>query len=198
MKNLVILTSLFGACTVGEIQQGNPSQPDAGGGDDDPMDAPIGGGDDAPAALACVPRGTPGTPHAHAGGGGSRAAQSCVVGGCHLNGQTGAGASAFQFAGVLYLQGTATPDPGGVIVIIPDDTTKPQIKMVADTDGVFHSGPPVSGSMPASAAATACNTSQTPTMGHLVGKLNGQSTPGKGGDCTGCHGNTQPSIYIAP
>lgn len=104
-----------------------------------------------------------------------------------------------QFAGVLYKQGTTTPDPGGVIVIIPDDTTKPQIKMVADADGVFHSGPPVQGSMPASAAATACDTSMTPTLGHQTGKLNGQSTPGKGGDCTGCHdGGTQTPIFIAP
>ena len=112
--------------------------------------------------------------------------------GCHANG-TNQG-SPFGFAGTVYKQGTTTPDPGAVIVIVPDNGTPP-LKMVADDAGNFYRAP-LTGSMPATAAATAC---PTIVRGHLGVKLNGQSTPGKGGDCNTCHGGgTQAVIYVDP
>ncbi|MCX5742358.1 MAG: hypothetical protein NT062_07665 [Proteobacteria bacterium] len=195
MTKAILLAALLGsACTVGEFQGNVTGAPDAAG--NDQVDAPA-GGVDAPAALACITRGTPGVAHAH-GGGVTHAGESCVVAGCHLNGQTGGGAPAFQFAGTLYKPGGVNPDPGGVVVAVPDDPAKPPIKMVADSAGNFHSGAPAQGQMPASTYATACDTSPTPTLGHQSVKLNGQSTPGKGGDCNGCHGGTQGAMVINP
>ncbi len=194
-KAFLLASLLLGACTVGEVQLGNQGGTDAGGGGG--TDSGGGGGTDAPSGeLACSDRGVVGAAHVHGGGagGGTKAGIGCMAAaGCHANG-TNQG-TPFGFAGTIYKQGTTTPDPGAVIVIVPDSGANP-IKIVADDAGNFHAAP-VSGSMPASAAATAC---PTIVRGHLAGKLNGQSTPGKGGDCNSCHatGGAQPPLYVGP
>jgi hypothetical protein len=192
MTRAILLASLLlGACTVGEVNT------NSGGNNNGTVDAPggsNGGNIDAPGSgsdvAKCVDRATPGTKHIHAGTGTDHAGESCLAAGCHLNGNVGNGAPPFQFAGTIYKKGTTTPDPGAVIMVKPDSAAIAPIQLVADTGGNFNIGV-TQGSMPASTMATACPDLM---LGHQTAKLNGNTTPGKGGDCNGCHGLTQAAM----
>jgi hypothetical protein len=90
-RTALLLFSLFAAaCSVGEV----------------------GGSSLSPCVDRLVP---PSGKHTHLVGGGTNAGLSCVAAGCHLAGQLGANAPAYQFAGTVYKPGGTTPSAGVVV-----------------------------------------------------------------------------------
>ena len=125
-RSVVLLSVLFGACTVGEVP-------------------PVGGGGDAGTAdrAVCVQRpATPAPAHQHAAEGanpaGARSGIGCVVAGCHAAGQLGAGATAFAFAGTVYkaTDGAAVA-PGVTIRMYKPMGTASLAKATTDDAGNF-------------------------------------------------------------
>jgi hypothetical protein len=125
------------ACTVGEVSIGqNNNGTDGGntGGDSGNQTSP---------RDVCSDRGTPGAAHVHvAAPATNRAGIGCVAVGCHLAGQTGAGASPYAFAGTVYKQvGGTAPNPGAVVRIFKEGPTGVFTKVtqgVADDAGNFR------------------------------------------------------------
>ncbi len=198
MTRAILLTSLlFGACFSGELGGVGPTV-DA---KVIPIDAEIDAiPPDMGPAAGCVDRGEPGIAFIHPQSGNARAGEGCVASQCHKNGQEGNSAPGFQFAGTIYKKGTTEPDPGAVVVIIPDNTAIPPIQAVADTAGNFYVLQVSGNAIPAAAAATVC---PDLTKGHQTGKISLGTTPGDAGNCNGCHalagdGGTQTPLYIDP
>jgi hypothetical protein len=177
MLRIVVISSLFvAACDVGSIPGAVPDGGGGGGGDGS------GNGDDV-----CVNAVTPAQPkHAHADDATSKRGQTCMAAGCHLNGNTGAGAPAFTFAGTVSTAADgATPKPGATIKVVFGTTTVPA---VADEDGNFYSEQAIT--LPAKTLATSC-----PTLAPMVGLIvTGQ------GNCNSCHttgaGATTTPMYV--
>lgn len=87
----------------------------------------------------CVNKGTPGTAYNHTTmPTGPRAGMGCIAVGCHLTGNTGAGATAFAFAGTVYkdTNGT-TPQPGVTVRIFAAGGKRSLAKAVSDSAGNF-------------------------------------------------------------
>jgi len=173
-RTIVLVSVLFGACTVGEVPIGG-----GGGGDDDGG----GGGGDGGGSnnLACVDRSaTPATAHAHDGDpADTRAGQACVVGGCHAPDT----AQPFGAAGTVYQADGVTPSAGVTVRIFPPNATTP-LTALTDTAGNFNfSAIQISdASFPASTQATVCPSTKPMTAKLLTGPL-------AGGNCNnaGCH-----------
>lgn len=165
-RTVLVLTLFTAACSVGEV-----SVPGGDGGNN--------GGGDGAVALACVDRGTPGTAHNHTAGGTPNAGQACIVAGCHLDGQLGAGAPPYTYAGTAYQLDGVTANPGAILRIVPPSGIP--ITVTADTAGNFSVGT-VTNPFPAHTDVSAC-----PSMQKMVGALNVAND----GNCSGgagCHG----------
>jgi hypothetical protein len=148
------------ACSVGEVTLNNTVGGDAGG-----------------SAAACVNRLTPaGSAHIHTAGGTSNAGVGCVVAGCHLQSNPGAGAPGYQFAGTVYKPGTTTPSAGAVIRV--KSAAGMVVTAYTDLDGNFSiAAGSLPNPFPATSDATAC-----PTVTPMVTPLSQG-----GGDCNSCH-----------
>jgi hypothetical protein len=199
---LLIVPLLFGACVGGDIgapniQQGQPDAPGT-----QPPDAfvpPI----DMDLSAGCVDRVVaaldPGPTHTN-GDINLGDPVGCVSSGCHSYTNHANNAPAFIFGGTVYKPGTTDPDPGVTIIITPDNTAIPPIKVTTSAKGTFYV-PQLQGStpeMPASAIATAC---PKITKGHQSGKIKLGTTPGVGGNCNACHtatgeGGVEPHLNI--
>ena len=175
MTRITVLSSLlFAACTVGEAPIGGIGNDAAGGGD--------GAGGDANGQLACVDRNlTPGTAHGHGGNlADTRAGQSCVVGGCHLD---GVGGPAFEMAGTVYQDNAGTiAAPGVTVRVFPAGSTTP-ITSLTDTAGNFYFAPgQLLNAYPATTETTAC-----PSTKKMVAQLLTDSATGGNCNKAGCH-----------
>jgi hypothetical protein len=175
MLRILVISSLFvAACDVGSIPG---AVPDGGGG---------GGGDGSGSAEdVCVDAVTPAAAkHTHADDATSKRGQACMVGGCHLAGNTGAAAPEFTFAGTVSTAvDGATPKPGATVKVTFGSTT---IASVTDEDGNFYSTQTIT--LPAKTIATSC-----PTLAPMVGLI----VTG-GGNCNNCHvtGGTTTPMYV--
>lgn len=118
------------------------------------------------------------------------AGTTCITAGCHLAGNTGAGAPAFSYAGTLYhdAQGT-TPYAGATVEIIIGGFKH---TVVTSTDGNFYitsalANPPTN-AMTATALVSVC-----PSLMSMQGAL-----VDNGGNCNNCHrtGGTTPPLYL--
>lgn len=150
-----------------------------------PPDASIDARPDAPPDAYCDATQTMNLPDGH-----HNAGQTCLTAGCHLIGNTGAGAPEFSYAGTLYRDLQATNAfPGATIEIATGGTTH---KVITATNGNFFIpkalATPPSAAMPASALASGCPSTMTMT-GQLVDN---------GGNCNNCHrtGGTTTPIYL--
>ncbi|HEU0033502.1 MAG TPA: hypothetical protein VFQ53_22880 [Kofleriaceae bacterium] len=123
----------------------------------------------------------PNTAHQHGAGigGGTKAGQGCVVAGCHLAGNTGAGAPPFTMAGTLYKPDGSTPSAGAEIRLASDAGGTP---LVAKTDdaGNFYTGGTVA--FPAHTLASGCPTQDAHMSGSIANAGNGNCNGG-----TACH-----------
>lgn len=190
-RTALLLSSLFvAACTVGELPKNG-----AGGGDIAGPDAgnTTGGTDGGIKANNCVNRIVPpGGAHLHAGGA-THAGEGCLVAGCHLANNPGAGAPGFQFAGTVYKPGAGKIPSTGVTVQVKSAAGM-VVTGVTDDAGNFNI---LAGSLPnpfpATVAVTACPT-LTPMSSSLVQG---------GGNCTSaaCHAGVAagatPPVTIA-
>jgi len=197
-RAFILLPFVMAACEVGEVPiNQNGVQPDA------PVvitqvDAgiPV----DAVAAAACVPRLTPANQaHIHSAGATTHAGENCLQGGCHLNGNTGSQAPAFQFGGTLYGVDGVTANAGATLQFTSNasGTTK---TTTTDTAGNFYlSAGTLPQAFPGKVAATVCATGST--TGPAPTKMN---TPlaNTDGACarSGCHtpGAAQGAIKLDP
>lgn len=171
----VLLCCVAAACDVGSVLPNggpNPAGPDGGN--------PVGGGDGSGSSAAnCVPvNPTPQVGHHNAG-------LTCVSVGCHLNGQTGAGAPPYSYGGTLWRDAGGQNAYAGATVIINVGGT--DHKLITDTLGNFFIdypiAPPPTAANTGTTAATACPTMM---LGHGNG---GPTTPliDGGGNCNSCH-----------
>jgi hypothetical protein len=146
------------ACDVGELP--NLTGDGGGGGGD-------GSGSDCEPISANIPSG-----HHNDG-------MACIVAGCHLPGNTGAGAPEWSYAGTVYKDPAGTmPYPGATIIITMGGMTQ---KIIAGDNGNFFISPDQlaapDNAMTANTRGSAC-----PTTRPMVGAL----TQG-GGNCNNCH-----------
>ena len=181
-KAALALSGLLAACTVGVAGPPTVDQPDSNL-----------GGTDTPVGNGCVDRAAqPGVPHIHTVGGTSNPGQACINTACHDPQNLGTGAPGFQFAGTLFKPDGTTPNAGGNIKILGADGVTSKIA-VADTDGNFYIAQgSIPQAFPATATVTAC-----PTLTNMSTKLTNNSTPGKGGNCNGCHnGGAAPATSV--
>lgn len=162
MRRIVVITSLLFACDVGQLPGVGP-------------DASMGGGDGSGSGSnACVDTVTPAAPaHLHAEGGTSNAGLGCMDAGCHLEGNLGADAPAYTFAGTVYTDATGTTPKAGATVWVDFNGTR--VSAVSDAEGNFYSMTPIE--LPAQTSATAC-----PLVLPMVGLI----VTG-GGNCNNCH-----------
>jgi len=174
----LLLSSLFvAACTIGEL-------PNSGGGN--PGTDAGNTGIDAPKqnSNGCVDRIVPpGGAHPHVGGGVTHAGEGCVVAGCHLANNPGAGAPGFQFAGTVYKPGTTTPSTGVTVTVKANGGAT--ATGVTDDAGNFNiPANSLPNPFPATVSVTAC-----PTLTPMASSL-----AQGGGNCTstGCHGTALP------
>jgi hypothetical protein len=176
MLRIVVISSLFvAACDVGSIPGAGPDGGGGGGGD----------GSGSGSGNECVDAVTPAAAkHTHADGTGSKRGDACMAAGCHLTGNTGAGAPPFTFAGTVSTASDGnTPKPGATVKVIFASTT---IASVADEDGNFYSTQTIT--LPAKTLATAC-----PTIAPMASMI-----VAGGGNCNNCHttGGTTTPIYV--
>ncbi|HEY0482269.1 MAG TPA: hypothetical protein VGD37_32335 [Kofleriaceae bacterium] len=175
MRIVLLLTSLlFAACTVGEVGTSNNTQTDGGTG--------IDGTGSGSNVNACANRVTPADPaHLHTAGGTSNKGLNCIVAGCHLNNNLGAGAPGYQFAGTVYAAGTTNPSAGATVRIKSGTTV---LTAISDADGNFHfPAASLQGTFTATTDATAC-----PTVTPMVTQLVGGGGGGAGANsCNLCH-----------
>ena len=120
--------------------------------------------------------------------------QTCVAAGCHLTGQTGAGAPAYTYGGTLYsdVAGT-TPMVGAAIFIKLGGTEK---KVITATNGNFWMTTAPAGLVaPAAGATASTRASGCPTVN--VGMVAALATP-TDGNCNNCHrnGGTTSPIHL--
>jgi hypothetical protein len=176
----VILVIFLGACDVGSVTNINNQVVDGNGGGGD-----TGGGGDGSQGANCENLTTPN------GDGHHNAANACIVAGCHLEGQTGAGAPAYSYGGTVYKDAAGTqPYAGATILITMGGTTH---KLISATNGNFFYTPALlpspTNANTANAAASVCP-DKTAMTGALVQG---------GGNCNNCHktaGGQAPPIHI--
>jgi hypothetical protein len=154
----VVLFTIAG-CDVGEVPLG-------------------GGGADADNVALCADRQAVNPAYKHIGALDTKAGQGCVAVGCHLPGQTGAGAPSFTAAGTIYKADKVTPNAGALVRIKSGGNV---LKAVADDAGNFSFQLAIT--YPATTEGTAC-----PDLTPMVGQIT--TGPGVGGNCnsSGCHG----------
>jgi hypothetical protein len=174
-RTALLLSSLFvAACTVGELPT-NRDNPGPGGGSNTMPDAAM------PVGNGCVGRVAATDAHLHTAGNTDNAGKSCMVGGCHLKGNTGTGASAYQFAGTVYKADGVTPNPGVNIRIKPANGGAGGT-LVSDKGGNFSAGDgSIMMAFPATTDVSACPT---------IMPMSAQIVAGGGGNCNGCHAKT--------
>jgi hypothetical protein len=167
----VLVWSWLCACSVGEV--------------------PTNAGPDGGNANACVARVAPPAPgHTHLAGGGTNAGQNCVTGGCHLTGNTGADAPAYQFGGTVYAAGSMTPSAGVTVQLKVGAMAYPA---VTDEAGNFSfPAGTVQGTFSASVVVSAC-----PAVMSMPDALVSGGNPSEN-NCNGCHGlaGTKPPITL--
>jgi hypothetical protein len=182
-RTALLLSSLFvAACTVGEI-------PRTGGADDTPgNDAGNPAMDGGAVGNGCINRAAADVPHIHTAGG-THAGEGCIVAGCHLANNLGAGAPGFQFAGTVYKPDAAkTPSAGATVLV--KSAAGATAKALTDSGGNFYIP---SGMLPNPFPATV-NASACPTLTPMAGSL----VQG-GGNCTSaaCHGGATGVVTLA-
>jgi hypothetical protein len=176
----LLLSCLFAAaCSVGEVGPSTTSGPDAGARTDA-----------GATANGCMPRLTPaGGEHPHNApvnvNNPTNAGENCVQAGCHLTGNLGSGAPAYQFGGTVYKTGGTVPSAGAVIVLKGGGTTA---MVYSDTAGNFFVPEgaltnPFTGNV----SVSAC-----PTISSMVSQVApGTGVSGCGGEA--CHIGTAPT-----
>jgi hypothetical protein len=146
-------------------------------------------GPDGNSAAGCVDRITPPTAaHLHKDDGTAHAGMGCVAAACHLAGQLGVDAPAYQFGGTVYKQGTTIPSTGVTIRVTGLDGTV--ATGVTDDAGNFNiPAGALAMPFPGTVTASAC-----PTVASMVAPLSQG-----GGDCNSaaCHGGATPAIFVA-
>jgi hypothetical protein len=181
MTRIAVICAIFlAACDVGSVATNNQGGPDGsvGTGTDGSGSGSSGSNCDA-------------IQSANLSDGHHNAGQSCLQAGCHLIGNTGAGAPEYSYGGTLYRDATgASPFPGATIEVVLGGTT---YKMVAQQNGNFYL-PKALGNPPTAATtgqtlASGCPSANHPMSGALVDN---------GGNCNNCHrtGGTTSPIYL--
>lgn len=197
MRTALLLSGLLvAACTVGELPK-TGGIGGTGGNETPGVDAGSNPGTDASGAHAngCVDRIVPaGDAHQHGGTGGpTHAGEGCVVGGCHLASNLGAGAPGFQFAGTVYKPDGTTPSTG-VTIQVKSAAGKIAVG-VSDSAGNFSiPAGTLQAAFPATTNVTVCP-NVTPMVSQLV-----QAGTVPGNNCNGCHvtgGSAGSRITIA-
>lgn len=178
MTRIAVILSLVlaAACDVGSVvsnnQGGGPDSGVTGGGDS-------GGGSGSGSNCTPVASQLPAAHH--------NAGMTCMTAGCHLIGNTGAGAPEYSFAGTLYRdpQGT-NPFPGATISVTVAGTKH---TAVTASDGNFYI-PKALADPPTAANTGTTNASGCPSTTAMAGAL-----IDNGGNCNNCHrtgGTTSP------
>ena len=149
------------------------------------VDAAIDAVPDAPPDAYCDALQTMNIPDGH-----HNAGQTCLQAGCHLIGNTGAGAPEYSFAGTLYHDVNGSMPFGGATIEV---SVSSQVhKLVTASNGNFFitsalASPPTAAA-PGTALASACPNTNT-MAGQLVDN---------GGNCNNCHrtGGTTTPLYL--
>ncbi|HEY6034221.1 MAG TPA: hypothetical protein VIV58_08180 [Kofleriaceae bacterium] len=181
-RMFVIVSLLFAsACDVGTVLANQGGGGDAGG-----SGSGSGGGSNCGNLVSPAPQA-----HTHIAGGTSNAGVACIAAGCHLDGQMGAGAPSYSYAGTVYTDaGGATPAAGSTMFFTAAGTTR---KIVADAAGNFFVETALLAA-PTNQATANTSATQCPTISPMVGSL----VQG-GGNCSAtgsCHGGTQGKIHL--
>jgi hypothetical protein len=171
IRTALVLCGLV-ACSVGEVPTN--TGPDGGNGNN-----------------ACVAKvAPPASGHTHLAGGGTNAGQNCVAGGCHLAGNTGTNAPAYQFGGTVYVAGTTNPSAGATVQIKVGTMAYPA---VTDEAGNFSfAAGTVKGTFSATVVVSAC-----PAVMSMPDALVSGGDPSET-NCNGCHGlaGSKPPITL--
>jgi hypothetical protein len=174
----VILAVALAACDVGSVVSSN----NQGGPDGSVINT--GGDSGGSAGSNCDPV------SANAADGHHNAGQTCQQVGCHLVGNTGAGAPEYSISGTLWRDsGGASPYPGATIEITVGGTTH---KIITASNGNFFL-PPALAPAPTAAAPGTTKASACPSTLPMTEQL-----VDNGGNCNNCHrtGGTTTPIYL--
>jgi len=181
MRRTVLLLALVAACDVGALPGFGP---DGGGGGSGSAD---GSGSGSGSATCETIAATPPDGHHNQG-------LSCIAAGCHLTGQTGAGAPPYTYAGTLYKEAAGTNVfPGATIFVKLGATEK---KVVTATNGNFWmTAAPAGLDAPTAAATASTRASGCPTDSMPMTTALATATDGS---CNSCHrpGGTEPPIHL--
>jgi hypothetical protein len=115
----------------------------------------------------CEERGNAVAAHQHDDGEGSHQGRPCLDSGCHLAGDTGAGAPAYVIAGTVYQKDATTAQAGAIVRLTPFDGGAP-VTATTDAEGNFYLE--TSGSLnpfPSIPDVTACPDTETMIEGAL-------------------------------
>lgn len=184
----VILSTLVfaAACDVGSVVSNNQGGPDGsvGGGGD------TGGGSNGSGSGSgsnCIPLSN-NLPTAH-----HNAGMTCLQGGCHLTGNTGANAPAYAVAGTLYRDPQGTNAYAGATITVTVGGTKHTA--VTASDGNFYITSALMQQPPTNAMTGTTNASACPSTNAMSGLL-----VDNGGNCNNCHrtGGTTLPLYVLP
>lgn len=178
----VILFAFAAACDVGSVVSNNQAGPDGsvgGGGDSG------GGSNGSGSGSNCIPV-SANLPAAH-----HNAGQTCMTAGCHLTGNTGAGAPAFAVGGTLYRDPQGTNPYAGATITVTVAGTKHTA--VTASDGNFYISSALMTTPPSAGNQGTTNASACPSTNAMTGAL-----VDNGGNCNNCHksGGTTSPIYI--
>lgn len=200
MTRVALLALTFlAACDVGEVPINGQ------GGDGGPPPGGDGSGSSAPLCSTRNPNPPP--VHLHTTGSGTdNNGQSCIAAGCHLAGQLGGGAPAFDLAGTVYKSGTTTGDPGVQILVLDsggNNVLTGDGIVTSDAGGNFYL---YAGGAPGLAAAYPAHTkvSVCPGADGVMSETIAPSATANmnGPNCNGCHaktgGSTLPLTTPAP
>lgn len=181
----VILSTLVfaAACDVGSVVSNNQGGPDGsvGGGGDSGGGSNVGSG----SGSNCI-NVSANLPAAH-----HNAGQTCMTAGCHLSGNTGAGAPAYAVAGTLYRDPQGTNPYAGATITVTVGGTKHTA--VTASDGNFYITTALMPTPPSNAMTGTTNASACPSTNAMSGAL-----VDNGGNCNNCHksGGTTTPMYI--
>lgn len=181
----VILSTLVfaAACDVGSVVSNNQGGPDGsvGGGGDSGGGSNTGSG----SGSNCIPVSN-NLPTAH-----HNAGQTCLQAGCHLTGNTGAGAPAYAVGGTLYRDPQGTNPYAGATITVTVGGTKHTA--VTASDGNFYITSALMPNPPTAAMTGTTNASACPSTNAMSGLL-----VDNGGNCNNCHknGGTTTPMYI--
>lgn len=183
MTRIAVILSAFAfaaACDVGSVVSNNQAGPDGSiGGDTGGSNPGSGSGSNCVPLSANLP-----TAHHNAG-------QTCMTAGCHLTGNTGAGAPAYAVAGTLYRDPQGTNPYAGATITVTVAGTKHTA--VTASDGNFYIESALMTTPPSAANQGTTNASACPSTNAMSGAL-----VDNGGNCNNCHksGGTTSPIYI--